>query len=269
MPSHDYKHTFVGAVNFSISKFASLESTNLFLKTHLSQYPDFTVIITENQFGGRGRFDRKWQSKAGDSLTFSIKIPLKDIPGQNWSNITQIMALSASLLLEEFNLQPRIRWPNDLLINGTKICGILAEALTTDTSNWMVLGVGINVNDKPDNLKDLDRPATSLFIETGRTFQIDAVLQRLLYHFGRCFNQFIESGFNGLVSMISQRLYKPEETVQIIQGNESFEGRISGITEAGTVLIETNNGIIEVISGEITSRKDTIRRDQILSSPVF
>ena len=68
--------------------------------------------------------------------------------------------------------------------------------------------------------------------------------------------------------MISQRLYKPEETVQIIQGNESFEGRISGITEAGTVLIETNNGI-EVISGEITSRKDTIRRDQILSSPVF
>lgn len=247
------------SAEFSISKFGSLDSTNLFLKNHLSDYPDFAVIIAKNQLAGRGRFDRKWQSSAGNSLTFSIKIPVNDIPQQNWTNITQVMALSVAFLLEDSGLQPSIRWPNDILIGNRKICGILAEVAWEGAKNFVILGVGLNVNNPESDFKDLDRPATSFLIETNITVPIEEILENLLKHFSFNHQLFLNSGFSSLSLQISKRLYNPDQSVQVIQGNDTFIGKIRGITENGTLLIETDNGIQELISGEITSRKDTIR----------
>lgn len=246
----------MSAESFSIHKFANLDSTNLFLKTHITHYPDYTVIITENQHGGRGRFERKWQAVAGRSLTFSVKLPLKRIPQKNWSNITQVMALSVSSMMEEMELKPQIRWPNDILVGSVKICGILAETVSIESESWLILGVGLNVNEEKRHFTDLDRAATSLQIETGKTHNIGDILKRLLLIFKGYFEKFRETGFSGLVEKISQRLYKPEGLVQVIQGNGTFRGKISGITDQGTILIETPEKIVEVISGEITSHID-------------
>lgn len=246
----------ISAESFSIYKFASLDSTNLFLKTHIAYYPDHTVIVTENQYGGRGRFDRKWQTVSGRSLAFSVKLPLKRIPQKNWSNITQVMALSVSLMMEEMGPKPQIRWPNDILVGGVKICGIMAETLSIESESWLILGVGLNVNEEKKHFTDLDRAATSLHIETGKTFNIDDVLKKLLLTFNAQYERFGEAGFSGLVEKISQRLYKPDGLVQVIQGNEIFRGKISGITDQGTILIETPEKIVEVVSGEITSHID-------------
>jgi BirA family biotin operon repressor/biotin-[acetyl-CoA-carboxylase] ligase len=246
------------SIVFSICKFDSLDSTNSFLKKHLSDYPDFAVIVTKNQLDGRGRFDRKWQSSAGNSLTFSIKIPATGIPQQNWTNITQVMALSVAFLLEDSGLQPFIRWPNDVLINNRKICGILAEVAWEDTKNFIILGVGLNVNNPESDFKDLDRPATSLLIETKNAVPIEEILENLLKHFSFTHALFLNSGFRKLSQQISKKLYNPDQSVQIIQGNETLIAKIQGITENGTLLIETVNGIQELISGEITSRKSTI-----------
>lgn len=244
----------MGAESFSVCKFASLESTNLFLKTHISSYPDYSVIVTENQHEGRGRFDRKWQAVAGRSLTFSLKLPLKKIPQGLWSNITQVMALSVSTLIESIGLTPQIRWPNDILVDEVKICGILAETVPTGSDSWIILGVGLNVNENKSDFSDLDRAATSLFLETGKIFNIDDVLNNLLSIFKGYYERFVRLGFGELLGMISDRLYKPKEPVQVIQGNETFRGRVSGITDHGTILIETSKGMVEVISGEITSQ---------------
>lgn len=244
------------AESFSIYKFASLDSTNLFLKTHIARYPDYTVIVTENQHGGRGRFDRKWQTVAGRSLTFSVKLPLEKIPQKYWCNITQVMALSVSSMIEEIGLKPQIRWPNDILVGRVKICGILAETLSMESGSWLILGVGLNVNEEKKHFSDLDRAATSLRIETGESFNIDDVLKKLLLIFNGHYERFGEVGFSGLVEKISERLYKPDELVKVIQGNETFRGKISGITDQGTILIETPEKIVEVVSGEITSHID-------------
>jgi len=246
----------ISTESFSIYKFASLDSTNLFLKTHIARYPDYTVIVTENQYGGRGRFDRKWQTVAGRSLAFSIKLPLKRIPQKNWSNITQVMALSVSLMMEEMGLKPQIRWPNDILVCGVKICGILAETLSIESESWFIVGVGLNINEEKRHFAGIDRAATSLHIETGETFDIDEILKKLLLIFKEQFDKFVELGFCGLVEEISQRLYKPDGLVQVIQGNETFNGKISGITDQGTILIETPEKTVEVVSGEITSHID-------------
>jgi len=244
------------AESFSIYKFASLDSTNLFLKTHITGYPDYAVIVAENQHGGRGRFDRKWQTVAGRSLAFSVKLPLEKIPQKYWSNITQVMALSVSSMIEEIGLTPQIRWPNDVLVGGVKICGILAETLSMEAGSWLILGVGLNVNEEKRHFTGLDREATSLHIQTGNTFNIDDILKKLLLIFREHYERFREVGFSGLVGMISERLYKPEGLVQVIQGNETFMGKISGITEQGTILIETPEKLVEVVSGEITSHID-------------
>ncbi len=259
MPTDDHNLFSAETLKFSISKFECLDSTNLFLKNHLSKYPDFTVIITENQLDGRGRFDRKWQSSAGNSLTFSMKIPVADIPQQSWTNITQVMALSAATVLEDFGLAPCIRWPNDILIDDRKICGILAEVTIEETVPSIILGVGLNVNNPSSDFKDLDRAATSLQIETSTRTHIDEVLEKLLKHFADHFSGFVNYGFQHLALMISDRLYKPDQTIQIIQGNDIYIGKIQGITERGTVLIKTDTGVEELISGEISSRKDIIK----------
>jgi BirA family biotin operon repressor/biotin-[acetyl-CoA-carboxylase] ligase len=259
MPTDDHFPFLTEIIRFSISKFDRLDSTNLFLKNHLSHYPDFAVIVTENQFDGRGRFDRKWQSSPGNSLTFSMKIPVTDIPQQNWTNITQVMALSVASLIEDFGLQPSIRWPNDILINHRKICGILAEVALEETTPSIILGVGLNVNNPPSDFIDLDRAATSLLIETCKPTQIDNVLESLLKHFSYYLEELITTGFKKLSEMLSERLYNPDQTIQIIQGNSTYMGRIQGITERGTILIRTDAGVEELIAGEITSRKDIIR----------
>ncbi|HEX3020314.1 MAG TPA: biotin--[acetyl-CoA-carboxylase] ligase [Chitinispirillaceae bacterium] len=252
LPHYD-NPSLIGAVSFSVCKFASLDSTNIFLKSHINQYPDYTVIIAEKQLGGRGRFNRKWQAVGGKSLTFSIKIPLEKIPQGNWSNITQVMALSVASLIENFELAAQIRWPNDILVGGVKICGILAETVLMNSDSSLILGVGLNVNENKGDFSALDRTATSLSIETGKTFDIEDILEKLLSIFKGHFERFMESGFGDLVGMISDRLYKPEAMVQVFQGTDTFMGRISGITEQGTILIETQTGIVEMISGEITS----------------
>jgi BirA family transcriptional regulator, biotin operon repressor / biotin---[acetyl-CoA-carboxylase] ligase len=259
MPTDDHFPFSEETIQFSISKFDNLDSTNLFLKNHLSNYPDFAVIITDNQFEGRGRFDRKWQSSAGNSLTFSVKIPVSDIPQQNWTNITQVMALAVASLLEELGLKPSIRWPNDVLINHKKICGILAEVAFESTKSSVILGVGLNINNHPSDFINLDRAATSLQIETRSAMLIDEVLVKLLKHFSYYHTELITNGFKKLSGMISERLYNTDDTIQIIQGNDTYIGKIQGITERGTVLIKTDTGVEELISGEITSRKDIIR----------
>lgn len=253
MLPQDKHQSMMGAVSFPVFKFASLDSTNIYLKNHLFQYSNYSVIVAENQSSGKGRFERKWCSVSGRSLTFSIKIPLNSIPVHCWSNTTQIMALSVAVFLEEFGLKTKIRWPNDIIIGDSKICGILAEAVPSESESWMILGVGININENESDFSGLDRAATSLLIETGRTFQIEFVLNELLKIFKEYFTRFVQSGFTEFYDMISERLYKPMSTVQVLQGNNRFEGRVCGINEQGAVLIQTDTGIVEVFSGEITS----------------
>lgn len=259
MPTDDHNPYSAETLRFSIRKFDRLDSTNLFLKNHLSHYPDFAVIVTNHQLDGKGRFDRKWQSSAGNSLTFSIKIPITDIPQQNWTNITQVMALSVASLLENVGLKPSIRWPNDILIEDRKICGILAEVAFEKETSSIILGVGLNVNNPQSDFVDLDRAATSLLIETSHPSPIDTTLENLLKHFSFYLTELISSGFKKLSGMISERLYNPDQTIQIIQGNDTYIGKIQGITERGTILVSTENGVEELISGEISSRKDIIK----------
>lgn len=240
--------------NFSIVKFPSLDSTNAFLKRNYTNYPDFTVIFTDNQTAGRGRFERKWQSISGKGLTFSIKIPLEKIPVQNWCNITQLMALSVSYVLEKLAFVASIRWPNDVLVNDTKLCGILGELIQANSINTMILGVGLNVNECKEDFINIDRKATSLFIESGKVFSLIDILEQIADNFICVYKQLISCGFQSFVESLSVRLYKSELPVKVISGETEYTGLIDGLTSDGKIRLKTANGFTDILSGEISSR---------------
>jgi BirA family biotin operon repressor/biotin-[acetyl-CoA-carboxylase] ligase len=224
------------------------------LKSNHSHYPDYTVIYTENQTNGKGRFDREWKSSPQKGLTFSLKLPVAEIPQQNWCNITQLMALSVALFLEELKIIPNIRWPNDILVHDAKICGILGELVQSGSSFHLILGTGLNVNECEDDFRNLDRVATSLFILTGKEASPSFILEKLLCNFAELFELTIKSGFEAVVSKISERLYIPDSPVKVICGDTEYTGMVKGLTSQGRILLDTSDGTVEVLSGEITSR---------------
>ena len=253
LPLHD-KIFSAGSLNFRIVTFKTLESTNSFLKDNQDRYPDFTVIFTESQTKGRGRFDRTWQATAAKGLTFSLKIPVKGIPRNNWSNLSQVMALSVCLFLEDMGISSCIRWPNDIIIKQAKICGILGELIQSEDGYHLILGTGLNINESRQDLSGLDRLATSLFIETGKEMTPLSILEGLLSKFSDVFTQFASSGFEAIVQSISKRLFIPDSPVKVLCGEKEITGKITGLTKQGAILLKTESGVKEIISGEITSR---------------
>ena len=254
LPSVFLKEFRVGASNFQIFKFPSLDSTNVFLKSNHKLYSDYSVIYTENQTSGKGRFDRTWVSAPDKGLTFSIKLPTSNIPQQNWCNITQLMALSVALFLEESNISSSIRWPNDIIVNECKICGILGELVQSGSSFHLILGTGMNVNESEEDFRSVDRSATSLFALTGKVISPTLILEKLLSNFSKLFEQTVLSGFESIVGEISERLYIPDSPVKVICGDTEYTGMVKGLTSQGRILLDTVNGTVEVLSGEITSR---------------
>jgi len=150
-----------GAI-YTIYKYTKLESTNAFLKQHCSTLPDYSVIWAEEQIHGRGRFTRVWNSEPGQDLTFSLLLPLTSLEQRLRQNITQTAALSVARLLEGYGLKPSIKWPNDVLVDGGKISGILCEVVESDENAYAILGIGLNINSTEESLAGLDYPATSL-----------------------------------------------------------------------------------------------------------
>jgi BirA family transcriptional regulator, biotin operon repressor / biotin---[acetyl-CoA-carboxylase] ligase len=243
-----------GSVSYKIYRFSELESTNLYLKENALEYDNFSVILADTQIAGRGRFDRKWVSRGSRGLTFSVKIPLTMIPVENWCNVTQLMALSIRELLEKQGVSSLIRWPNDIIVGTAKICGILAETVTIKEKSSIVLGTGININESRDDFTGLDREATSLAILTGREYDTYPVLKDLLLIFATLLTEAAVSGFGPFISRVDTHLYRPQTPVKVVGGDTEYIGTIRGLNAQGRILLDTVNGTVEVLSGEITSR---------------
>ncbi|MFQ5787348.1 MAG: biotin--[acetyl-CoA-carboxylase] ligase, partial [Thermodesulfobacteriota bacterium] len=150
---------------YTIYKYAKLDSTNEFLRQHYTTLADYSVIWANEQMYGRGRFTRVWNSVPGQDITFSLLLPLTSLEHKLRQNITQIAALSVAQLLEGYGLKPSVKWPNDVLVQGKKISGILCEIVKSNKDVYGILGIGLNVNSTGKSLAIIDIPATSLRCE--------------------------------------------------------------------------------------------------------
>ncbi len=238
---------------YTIYKYAKLDSTNAFLKQHCANLPDFSVIWADEQTHGRGRFTRIWNSEPCQDLTFSLLLPLTSLEQKLRQNITQIAALSVAQMLEGYGLKPSVKWPNDVLIQGEKISGILCEITETDERVCGVLGIGVNVNNSEEFLASLDIPATSLRCELNHKVVRQELLEKLLEIIINCFNVLCQTGFKQNQQEIKKRLAFINEPIIFTDvRQDSYSGKIIDLNDDGTLLFKCEKrGIISLNSGEI------------------
>lgn len=220
--------------------------------------PEGALVIAESQDSGKGRRGRHWFSPPGLGLYFSFVLRPGMAPAEA-ARITLLMSVSAAeVIADKTGLPVRIKWPNDILINGKKAAGILAEISTElDSINYMIIGLGINVNVPRGSAAcgfppELRKTATSLLIEAGRAFPRAPLLQCILLDFERRYNAARQDGF-------SSALRRWRELAEIIGKKIKIEtagGTIAGTvveldTDGALVLRNTAGALRRFLSGDI------------------
>ncbi|MFH1013030.1 MAG: biotin--[acetyl-CoA-carboxylase] ligase [Thermoplasmatota archaeon] len=244
-------HLHTSCIGSRLMFFPSLTSTNEYVnKMVKQQYPEGTVVIAETQTFGRGRKQRTWCSPKG-GLWFSLLLHPK-LPPQKAMIVTMATSIAlAEAIKETTGLEVRIKWPNDLLINGKKVCGILTElSAEMDQIDYMIIGIGMNVNNKlPDSLL---HTAISLEQLTSQPISLMNLLIASLSLLDEWYMQvrknnerLIRDTWLSLSDMIGKQIEVKQET-------SLMKGVVIGITENGGLLIETQEGTKQIVSGDIS-----------------
>ncbi|MDF2606418.1 MAG: birA [Bacillales bacterium] len=213
-----------------------------------------TVIVAEEQTEGRGRLQRKWHTPSGNSVAMSIiirpRILLSSTP-----HFTLLVAVSIVKAIKDIStLNPKIKWPNDILINGKKSVGILTELnAEADQINFLIVGIGINVNQLIDDLpKEIQNIATSLAIEAGKKFRRAELIRSILTNLEYFYEKYIREGFTSIKDIWEKESCTIGENIIAKTSLETIEGKAIGITNDGILLLEDKEGKIHnIISGDI------------------
>lgn len=222
-------------------------------------YPDGTVVIAEQQTGGKGRMGRQWKSQKGTGIWMSILLR-PDIPPKSASKLTLIAGLCVCKAVRSVTgLEAGIKWPNDVLIGNKKICGILTEMnAEMDQIHSIVVGIGINVNitEFPD---ELQQKATSLYLASGKKFSRKEILQKTLEEWEIAYQEYQkDQNLNAFYQEYETYCITLNQEVQVI-AKEPFFGKAIGLNPEGELIVEKENGEkVVVFSGEVSIRKQEL-----------
>lgn len=242
-----------------IKYFDSVDSTNNVIKRCAEENPEHGLLaVAEEQTAGRGRRGHSWTSPSGTGVWMSLEL-IPDISPEKASMLTLVAAMAISSAIDEIcGLSSKIKWPNDIVINGRKVCGMLTELSAELTRiNYVVVGIGINVNttEFPEEIKET---ATSLFIESGSKEKINRA--ELIACSGKWFeiyyDKFIETGdLSLLVDEYNERLVNAGRQVRVIERDNEKIYTAVGIDSEGLLVVKNEDGSIETVrSGEVSVR---------------
>ena len=243
---------FTDIIGKKVLFFEEVDSTNNKAKQIASEEKEGTVVISEVQTSGRGRRGREWNSpKGGIYISFILK---PNIPPERAPQLTLVssLALAETLNSMDKKLDAKIKWPNDILIKGKKISGILTE-LSSDIEkiNHIVVGVGVNLNTDKNALPET---GTSLKTEMGENVSIKLFLKLFLEHFDLVYKEYITNGINKIIERWRFNSDTLGKKVKIIGMNETFEGLAKDIDENGALILKTGEKEIKVYSGDVSLR---------------
>ena len=219
-----------------------VDSTNKWAKEHISELKHLSVVYTYNQTSGRGRLERKWNYNGKDNIYASIVVKPSSGLKEVYSNLTQYLCVILAEVFEEYTSpiypSPKIKWPNDIRINGKKISGILAEGVNISNAGIaIVLGFGVNLNCKQEDMDRIDQPATSLNLVTGMEIDKESFLNRVLDKFCLGYDRFIENGFKSIREEYLKRAEFLNKKVAVKVFDNCVEGIASDVTENGALKI--------------------------------
>lgn len=215
-----------------------------------------TLVTADAQTSGKGRRGRNWESQGQKGIYMSFILKPEILP-QNASMLTLVTALSVSHAIKNMLGEccvPYIKWPNDIVINKKKICGILTEMeLKQSKIAHIIVGIGINVNQK-EFPKEIET-ASSIFLETGNYLETEKLIEEVLKCFEKEYAIFLETqDLEGLKEDYESLLINKNKQVTVLEPKGSWEGTALGITNKGELIVDTNMGCQYVSSGEVSVR---------------
>ncbi len=238
----------------NIIKLEETESTNLYAKSHINDFGDRTVIITKAQTGGRGRLNRKWIDLGDGNLFFSLILKPSAAFKSVYSNITQYASVVLCKILENYSLNAKIKWPNDVMIDGErKISGILCETVMEGKElKGIVLGIGVNLFASIENLSNVpDRVVTALNIETGLKIEPQDFLNSFLENFFGNYEEFLCVGFSYIKNDYIKRNCFLDKDISVQVLNDVKTGYVKNLTEDGALILENSKEELVLTIGDI------------------
>ena len=229
-------------------------STNTVLIDRLNGDEQLTsgyVLATTDQTAGRGRGQHRWTSQPGRDLCVSFVLHAQIEPSHLCS-LSMAVALGIVACLEKFGIKAQTKWPNDVVVGDRKISGILPE-LTRGSPQPIVIGMGINIGMSTTEAEtQIDQPATSLFMETGKTPMPSELLATLLSTLSPRIDDWMTHGFAAMLASWEDYCVGLGDRVRIIDGNgRSYSGTLVGFGGNGQLLLKDATGTTEIWSGTL------------------
>lgn len=241
----------------SIYYYPEIDSTNIRAKQLGEEgAPHGTLVVSDMQSAGRGRRGRGWISPSGSSIYMSLLLRPQFQP-EKAPMLTLVMAYSVAAALKNCTgLDFQIKWPNDIVLNGKKLVGILTEMSTEiDYINHVVIGVGINVNTESFS-EEIAQTATSLRIETGQVQKRSLIIAETMKQFERNYEIFCKTeDLSGLQKEYNAMLVNCGREVKILGAKETYQAVAMGINPQGELMVKKEDGSVEAVyAGEVSVR---------------
>lgn len=237
--------------------FDTIDSTNTKAQELAEKgYPSGTLVVADKQESGKGRRGRSWVSPSGTGIFMTLMIK-PDINPNNASMLTLVAALAvAKAITSVTGEEALIKWPNDIVVNSKKVCGILTEMNAQfDYINHIVVGIGINVHNEsfPDEISQM---ASSLMIEAGgKRFHRAQIIAETMSYFEQYYDTFLKTqDLSALVREYDELLVNMNKAVRVLDPKEPFDGKAMGITPKGELIVDTWESRKLVSSGEVSVR---------------
>jgi BirA family biotin operon repressor/biotin-[acetyl-CoA-carboxylase] ligase len=231
-----------------VLRFDTLDSTNTEAANQARQGADEGLcVVADEQTGGKGRHGRAWVSKKGSGVYLSIVLR-PAIEPRYLSLITLAAAVAVyDILLKGFLIQPDIKWPNDILVDGKKICGILAEAVETECGLAVILGIGINI-ETPEH-----ENSTSIKAESSFPALRDEIGEVVVDDLAKIYDE-LQIDPPAIIELWKERSsYFQGMSVEVALANDTFRGITDGLEETGALRVKLADGSVTVVhAGDVT-----------------
>lgn len=240
---------------YSIVTLEEVPSTNGYAIENMPFLDNASVIYTNKQTSGRGRYNRKWLfDDNSENIFMTIVLKPSDLSSYPLPNLTQYLSVVLCNILErDFNLNPVIKWPNDILIDGAKISGILAETyMENNNIKGIALGLGLNVNMNAQTLGLIDQKAASLYCLKNEIFDCDTIVKNICSAFFENYNDFVNYGFKYIKDEYIKRCFFLGKNIKISENGEKKEYFADSVDDKGFLSVKDNlNNEYKIITGDL------------------
>lgn len=249
----DKKTLSSGWLGKNIKCFDVIDSTQTVAKNIAIESPNGTIVLANQQENGRGRLNRKWFSSSNDGLWMSV-ILKPSIETHTIPQLTLLTSVAMIQTLEAFQIKSEIKWPNDCLVNGKKIAGILTESAVNEGQiDYIVVGVGLNLFQSKENMpEEIQNIATSMEMNTELSFSKFEVLEKFILKMEALVDIFLKDGFSLIREQWLKHTLSIGKSVFVDMGQKKEFGTISDLSPEGYLLLKNEeNNIVPILYGDV------------------